>query len=47
MIQQQMLWQTNFASTSFFMAMSVFDRTASPNFRFTIDMVLSMFERRW
>ena len=42
-----MLWQTNFASTSFRMAVSVFARTLSPNFRFTMLNVDSIMLRRW
>lgn len=44
---QQMLWATNFATVSFFMAVSVFARMLSPNFRLTIEKVDSIMLRRW
>src|SRR5262249_43218445 len=44
---QQMLWQSNLHSTSFFIAVSVLLRTLAPNFALTIANVLSTFERLW
>ncbi len=44
---QQMLWQTNFAMTSFLIAVSDFAFTASPNFRLTMLNVDSTMLRRW
>ena len=46
-IRQQMLWQTNFASTSLPIATSVLDRTLSPCFALTMLKVLSTFDRWW
>jgi hypothetical protein len=44
-MQLQMLWATILQSTSFFMAVSLLDRTPSPNFRLMAEKVDSTLER--
>lgn len=44
---QQMLWQRNLQRTSFFIAVSVLERTWSRNFALTMLNVDSTLERRW
>ena len=42
-----MLWQMILQRISFICATGVFDRTDAPNFRFSIENVVSTFDRLW
>jgi hypothetical protein len=46
-MRQTMLRQSNLAKVSLTIAVPVFDRSASSNFRWTIEKVDSTFDRLW
>ena len=46
-MRQAMLRQSNLAKVSLTIAVPVFDRSASSNFRWTIEKVDSTFDRLW